>query len=133
MKVGHTQLKRTLVLTIALMTVAISIPGMAQTSPLLSTKDVHALLKSATTAEDHQKLAAYYREQARHLIAESRQFAKQANFMDTQSKRGASCTCAAPYRYLANEYATEARQVEQSATQQEQLAQESVFDKVKQN
>ena len=111
------------ILTIALIT--ISIPGMAQTSPVLSKKDVNALLKSATTAQDHQELATYYREQARHLTAESQRSTKQADFMDTQSKRGAPCTCVAPYRYLSNEYDKEARQAEANAAQQEQLSQES--------
>jgi hypothetical protein len=115
------------ILTIALIT--ISIPGMAQTSPVLSKKDVNALLKSATTAQDHQELATYYREQARHLTAESQRSTKQAEFMDTQSKRGAPCSCAASYRYLSNEYDKEARQAEADAAQQEQLSQES--DKIK--
>jgi len=115
------------ILTIALIT--ISIPGMAQTSPVLSKKDVNALLKSATTAQDHQELATYYREQARHLTAESQRSTKQAEFMDTQSKRGAHCSCAASYRYLSNEYDKEARQAEADAAQQEQLSQES--DKIK--
>jgi hypothetical protein len=115
------------ILTIALIT--ISIPGMAQTSPVLGKKDVNALLKSATTAQDHQELATYYREQARHLTAESQRSTKQAEFMDTQSKRGAPCSCAAPYRYLSNEYDKEARQAEANAAQQEQLSQES--DKIK--
>ena len=125
MKVGQTQFKRTanLFLTIALMTGAISIPGMAQTAPALSQKDAQALLKAATTAKDHQELAAHYRERASHLIAESQRFAKQAEFMDTQSKRGGSCACAAPYRYLSNEYAKEEREAEESAVQQERLAQ----------
>ena len=115
------------ILTIALIT--ISIPGMAQTWPVLSKKDVNALLKSATTAQDHQELATYYREQARHLTAESQRSTKQAEFMDTQSKRGAPCSCAASYRYLSNEYDKEARQAEADAAQQEQLSQES--DKIK--
>ena len=115
------------ILTIALIT--ISIPGMARTSPVLSKKDVNALLKSATTVQDHQELATYYREQARHLTAESQRFTKQADFMDTESKQGARCTCAAPYRYLSNEYDKEARQAEAKAAQQEQLSQES--DKIK--
>jgi len=125
MKVGQRQIRVIVdsILTIALMTPAISIPGMAQTSPALSKKDVNALLKSATTAQDHQELATYYREQASHLIAESQRFAKQGDFMDTQSKRGVPCTCAAPYRYLSNEYDKKARQAEASAVQQEQLSQ----------
>jgi hypothetical protein len=117
------------ILTIALMTAAISIPGMAQTSPVLSKKDVNAILKSATTAQEHQELATYYREQASHLSAESQRFAKQADFMDTQSKRGTPCTCAAPYRHLSNEYATKARQAEASAVQQDELSQKA--DKIK--
>jgi len=124
MKVGQRQIRVIVdaILTIVIMA-SISIPGMAQTSPVLSTKDVNALLKSATTAQDHQELATYYREQASHLIAESQRFAKQGDFMDTQSKRGAPCTCAAPYRYLSNEYDKKARQAEASAVQQEQLSQ----------
>jgi hypothetical protein len=131
MIVGQRQMRGIVdsILTIALMTAAISIPGMAQTSPVLSRKDVNALLKSANTAQDHQELATYYRDQASHLIAESQRFAKQADFMDTQSKRGAPCTCAAPYRYLSNEYDKKARQAEASAVQQNQLSQES--DKTK--
>jgi len=124
MKVGQRQIRVIVdaILTIVIMA-SISIPGMAQTSPVLSTKDVNALLKSATTAQDHQELATYYREQASHLIAESQRFAKQGDFMDTQSKRGAPCTCAAPYRYLSNEYDKKARQADASAVQQEQLSQ----------
>jgi hypothetical protein len=131
MKVGQRQMRVIVdsILTIALMTAAISIPGMAQTSQVLSKKDVNALVKSAKTAQDHQELATYYREQASHLIAESQRFAKQADFMDTQSKRGAPCTCAAPYRYLSNEYDEKARQAEGTAVQQDQLSQES--DKIK--
>ena len=131
MNVGQRQIRLIVhsILTIALIAATISIPGMAQTSPVLSKKDVNALLKSATTAHDHQELATYYREQARHLTAESQRSTKQADFMDTQSKRGAPCTCAAPYRYLSNEYAKEARQAEANAAQQEQLSQES--DKIK--
>ena len=130
MKVGQRQIRLIVhsILTIA-MTAAISIPGMAQISPVLSKSEVNALLKRATTARDHQELATYYREQARHLTAESQRFTKQADFMDTQSKRGAPCTCAVPYRYLSNEYDKEARQAEGNAAQQEQLSQES--DKIK--
>jgi hypothetical protein len=131
MKTGQRQIRVIVdsILTIALMTAAISIPGMAQTSPVLTKKDVNALLKSATTAQDHQELATYYREQASHLSAESQRFEKQGDFMDTQSKRGAACTCAAPYRYLSNEYDKKARQAEASAVLQEQLSQKS--DKIK--
>jgi hypothetical protein len=131
MKAGQRQIRAILnsILTIAIMMGAISIRGMAQTSPVLSTKEVNALLKSATTAQEHQELATYYREQAGHLSAESQRFAKQADFMDTQSKRGAPCTCAAPYRHLSNEYATKARQAEASAVQQDELSQQA--DKIK--
>jgi len=130
MKIGQRQIRVLVhsILTVAL-TAAISIPGMAQTSPVLSNKDVNALLKSATTAQDHQELATYYREQANHLSAESQRFAKQGDFMDTQSKRGVPCACAAPYRYLSNKYAKKARQAEASAVQQEQLPQTP--DKIK--
>jgi|SRR5579864_4329586 len=124
MKVGQRRIRLIVdsILTIALMTATISIPGTAQTSRVLSKKDVNALLKSATTAQDHQELATFYREQASHLTAESQRFAKQADFMDTQSKRGSPCTCAAPYRYLSNEYDKKARQAEASAAQQERLS-----------
>lgn len=111
------------ILTVALIAATISIRGMAQTSPALNKSEVNALLKHATTAQDHQELATYYREQARHLTAESQRFTKQADFMDTQSKRGAPCTCAVPYRYLSNKYDREARQAEGNAAQQEQLSQ----------
>lgn len=131
MKAGQRQIRVILnsILTIAIMMGAISIRGMAQTSPVLSRKEVNALLKSATTVQEHQELATYYREQAGHLSAESQRFAKQADFMDTQSKRGAPCTCAAPYRHLSNEYATKARQAEASAVQQDELSQKA--DRIK--
>lgn len=131
MKAGQKQIRVIVdsILTIALMMGAIAIRGMAQTSPVLSTKEVNALLKSATTAQEHHELATYYREQASHLSAESQRFAKQADFMDTQSKRGTPCTCAAPYRHLSNEYATKARQAEASAVQQDELSQKA--DKIK--
>ena len=131
MKVGQRQIRVILnsILTIAIMMGAISIRGMAQTSPVLSRKEVNALLKSATTVQEHHELATYYREQAGHLSAESQRFAKQADFMDTQSKRGAPCTCAAPYRHLSNEYATKARQAEASGVQQDELSQKA--DKIK--
>ena len=131
MKVGQRQIRVIVdsILTIALMMGAIAIRGMAQTSPVLSRKEVNALLKTATTVQEHHELATYYREQASHLSAESQRFAKQADFMDTQSKRGAPCSCAAPYRYLSNEYDKKARQANAIAVQQEKLSQES--DKIK--
>ena len=94
----------------------------------LSKTERKALLASAKTPADHQKLAMYYREEARRLTAKSQDFAEQADFLATQpatveSKQGISCQCTSHYRYFSKLYAREAKDAEAAAFQQQQLVQ----------
>ena len=98
-------------------------PG--QTTPRLGNKEVKELLANATTAEDHQKLAAYYRDKAHRSDAASQRFAKQAQFLESQSKPGVPSGAAKSYRYTSRQYAEDAWQAEVLAAEQEKLAKAS--------
>ena len=97
----------------------------SQTIPRLSKKEVKTLLATATTAEDHQKLADYYRNKAQRSDAESERFAKQAQFLESHSKPGVPSGAAKSYRYISRQYAEDAWESEALAAEQEKLAQAS--------
>ena len=99
----------------------------APTSPSLSKKELKVLLASAKTADDHERLAAYYRDKAQRLVAKSQEFSAQAESLAGQpaileSKQGISCPCALHYRYFSKQYAQDARDAEAIAEQHEKLA-----------
>jgi len=98
------------------------VPAVGQTPPSLSKKELKTL--SATPA-DQERLAAYYRNKAEHLRAKAREFATQADYLETQlatieSKQGISCNCTSHYRYFSKLYAQEAKDAELLAAQHEQ-------------
>ena len=52
--------------------------AVAESSPTLSKKDLKTLLATAKTPSDHQKIAAYYHDQAKRLNAKAQEFSVQA-------------------------------------------------------
>ncbi|MGO9864665.1 MAG: hypothetical protein ACLPLR_13725 [Terriglobales bacterium] len=101
--------------------------AVAETNPALSKKDVKALLASANTPADHEKIASYYHEKALHLNAKAKELSAQADFLATQpatveSKQGISCLSTSHFRYWAKIYTEEAKNSEALATQHDQIA-----------
>src|SRR5262249_2485103 len=94
-----------------------------QVSPTLSKRELKTLLATAKTPDAHQRLAAYYRDKARRSDAASQRFAKQAQFLESQSKPGVPSAAAKSYRYSARQYAEDAWEAEALAAEQEKLAQ----------
>ncbi len=91
----------------------------------LSGKQLKALLATARTAEDHQKIAAYYRDQAQLLSAKAQEFSERAAYLATQpatieSKQGIGCNCTSHYRYFSKIYSQQAREFEQKAAKEEE-------------
>jgi len=92
----------------------------------LSRKQLKGLLATARTAEDHQKIAAYYRDQAQQLSAKAQEFSERAAYLATQpatieSKQGIGCNCTSHYRYFSKIYSQQAREFEQKAAQEEEV------------
>ena len=92
----------------------------------LSGKQLKGLLATARTAEDHQRIAAYYRDQAQRLSAEAQEFSERAAYLATQpatieSKQGIGCNCTSHYRYFSKIYSQQAREFEQKAAQEEEV------------
>ena len=103
----------------------------AETSPSVGKKELKTLLATARTPEDHQRLAAYYRDEAQRSRAKAREFSEHAEYLASQpatieSKQGISCQCTSHYRYFAKRYAQEAMDFEALAAQHDQLAQGAV-------
>jgi hypothetical protein len=99
----------------------------AETGPTLSKKELKALLATAQTPSDHQKIAAYYSDKAKRLNAKAQEFSAQAEFYaarpaTVESKQGISCLCTSHFRYWAKVYAQEAKDSEALAEQHGQLA-----------
>jgi hypothetical protein len=116
------------IISMALLTCASSAGTTSNNAPALSKKQVKAMLATAKTAEDHQRIAEYYREQAQQLSAKAQEFSEHAAYLATQpatieSKQGISCNCTSHYRYFSKIYAQEASDFETKAAQQEQLVQ----------
>jgi len=73
MKSVRRNLSMTLILALTLVTLTSSYRASAQSSPTISTRQLHTLLKTAKEPADHQKIAAYYRQQAARLRQEAKQ------------------------------------------------------------
>lgn len=107
--------------------VALLVTGaLAADSGTLSKKELKRLSASNEPA-DQQKLAAYYQEKSRQLMAKSEAFAKQAESLarepaTIESKQGISCNCPSHYRYFSKLYAQEANEDQALAARHEQLA-----------
>jgi hypothetical protein len=114
----------------------ILVPGAAaETSPILTKKELKTLLATAKTPADHARLATYYRDKAQHLRQQEQEFSAQAANLATQpsaiegkctrsflSKQGSSCNSASHYSYFAKECAKKAKDAETLAAQQQQLS-----------
>jgi siderophore synthetase component len=92
----------------------------------LSGKQLKALLATARTAEDHQKIAAYYRDRAQQLSVKAQEFSQRADYLATQpatieSKQGIGCNCTSHYRYFSKIYSQQAREFERKAAQEEEV------------
>src|ERR1700687_4023885 len=100
------------------------VPAVGQESAHLSKKELKALSASPAGQE---RLAAYYRDKAKHLRAKAEEFSKEADYLATQpatveSKQGIACNCTSHYRYFAKLYAQEAKDAKTLAAQHEQLS-----------
>jgi hypothetical protein len=112
------------------------IPGAAaEPRPNLTKKELKVLLATAKTPGDHARLAAYYRDKARHLRAQEQEFSAEAANLATHpsavegkctqsflSKQGPSCNSASHYKYFAEESAKKAKDAEALAAEQQQLS-----------
>ena len=99
----------------------------AESGPTLSKKELKTLLATAQTPSDHQKIAAYYSDQAKRLNAKAQEFSAQADFLATQpatveSKQGISSLSTSHFRYWAKRYAQEAKDSEALAEQHDEVA-----------
>jgi hypothetical protein len=118
----------TLTLAIALGVSALAVVSVAETSPNLSKKELKTLLATATTPADHQRIAAYHRSKAQRLTAKAQEFSAQADYVATQpgaidpKQRISLQIAGSRYRYLAKQYAQEAKESEALAAQQVQLS-----------
>jgi hypothetical protein len=130
MKNKHQKVARRMalvVLSLVVLSGALCVEATAETSGSLSKKELKALLTTAKTTADHQRIAAYYRSKAQRLTAKALEFSAEADRLATQpatieSKQGISCNCTSHYRYWSKQYAQEARDSEALAAQQEQLS-----------
>ncbi|MBZ5678753.1 MAG: hypothetical protein LAO24_01465 [Acidobacteriia bacterium] len=130
MKNKHQKVARRMalvVLSLVVLSGALCVEATAETSGSLSKKELKALLTTAKTPADHQRIAAYYRSKAQRLTAKALEFSAEADRLATQpatieSKQGISCNCTSHYRYWSKQYAQEARDSEALAAQQEQLS-----------
>jgi septal ring factor EnvC (AmiA/AmiB activator) len=131
MKNKHQKVARRMalvVLSLVVLSGALCVEATAETSGSLSKKELKALLTTAKTPADHQRIAAYYRSNAQRLTAKALEFSAEADRLATQpatieSKQGISCNCTSHYRYWSKQYAQEAKESETLAAAQEQLSQ----------
>jgi hypothetical protein len=130
MKNIYRNFDRIAILTVVSIALLVCASGAAaENSPALSKKELKALVATAKTPADQQRLAAYYHDQAQRLTAKAQDFSAQADVLAKQpatveSKQGISCNCTSHYRYFSKLYAQEAKDSETLAAQHEQLAQD---------
>lgn len=131
MKTVQSRLQAVLVIiALALAPFASVYPAAAQTkSTTISKKELKVLLKTATEPADHQKIAAYYRQEAARLTASSKEHAQLAEtYAKTVphpmvSKHGDLFGQGAPHcKKWAELQAEEAKEAEALATLHEDMA-----------
>jgi len=98
----------------------------AETRSTLSNKELKTLLATAKTPADHQKIAAYYHDQAQRLNVKAQEYSAQAALYANQprtieSKHGTSCLCPKHFEYFAKLYAQEAQESEALAARHEKM------------
>ncbi len=122
-----------------LVVLAVCLLGIASSSSLssqptnpqsrMSKKELKWLIQNAKTTADHQKLAAYYRSQAEHLMKESRKHQElaeaYANRTIFEPKTGDPGGLLAHCREFAALEAKAAKEAQQMAAIHEEMAKES--------
>jgi hypothetical protein len=103
----------------------------AATQPNLSARELKTLLATAKTPSDHQKIAAYYHDRARHLNAKAQEFSAQAALYANQpatiqSKQVTSCICPEHFEHFAKLFAQEAQESETLAAKHEKIGQDTL-------
>ena len=100
----------------------------AESGPTLSKKELKTLLATAQTPSDHQKIAAYYSDQAKRLNAKAQEFSAQADVPMPRSlqrwnpSRGFRPCPPAISAIGQSVYAQEAKDSEALATQHDEVA-----------
>ncbi len=124
------QVKSGIVLAVILAAVTLSASpriGLAQSkAPKLNQRQLNALISNAKTPEDHQKLADYYRQQARALAERSEEHAWMVAGIYkkwlTQNMSKQLSFSPGYCRYFAERYAQQARDAEALASYHEEKA-----------
>jgi hypothetical protein len=104
---------------------ALSLAGTVEGNPVLSENQAKELARSASTPEQHLKLAEYYRWETNTLIKEARNYSAMADEYDRNPASHPipkAPTFGQHCRQLADQDLREARKVETLASIQEQMA-----------
>ena len=119
------------ILVVALLS-AVSIPSFAEEQKPLTKNELKALLKTATTPADHQRIAAYYRQDSARLNAVAKEhsefaaiYAKNPPFPALEAKHGASVEGASHCKRWAELSAEQAREAEALAVLHEGMAKDA--------
>lgn len=130
MKNGN-HLPATLVIAFAIF-LAADFPAVAQSNQTISKKEVRVLLKTARLPADHEKIAAYYRQEAARLTASAKEHRELAAIYQRtpsnaamEAKHGASVEGASHCRRWAELGAEQAKEAEALAVLHEGMAKES--------
>lgn len=123
------QVKHSIVLAVILTALMLSAPprigAVESSAPKLNQKQLQALISNAKTPEEHQKLADYYRQQAKSLTRRSNEHVKMAEgYQKWPAQNMSKQLSFSPghCRYFAERYAQQARDAEALASYHENEA-----------
>lgn len=78
MKTARTKVSLALIIALTLVSFTSVYPAAAQNKPTISRKELKVLLKTAKEPAEHQKIAAYYRQEATRLTQSAKEHAELA-------------------------------------------------------
>jgi hypothetical protein len=73
MRTAHTNSLLALIIALTLVSFTFAYPAAAQNSPTIGKKELKVLLKTAKEPAEHQKIAAYYRQEAARLTQSAKE------------------------------------------------------------
>ena len=134
MKIAPTNLSLALIIIVALTVASFTsvYPASAQSNPTIGKKELKVLLKTAKEPAEHQKIAAYYRQEAARLNASAKEHQELAGIYEKtpphpamESKHGASVEGVSHCRRWAELDLEQAKEAEALAVLHEGMAKEA--------
>ena len=132
MKTERTNLSLTLIVALVLVSFTSVYPAAAQNQPTISKKELKVLLKTAREPAEHQKIAAYYRQEAARLTQSAKEHRELAAIYEQnppnpamEAKHGTSVEGVSHCRRWAELDAEQAKEAEALAVLHEGMAKDA--------